>query len=215
MYKTLLVIFFSILCVSSFQANAQWNEQKGRGQRANSDIEKEPQPVLRKSIHDYAKEYGYGTGGRGNSKGAGGKGGFDLNKVPRIKLSTQNYASNLHYSCSGHWKKSSCISSTAYLSRELMFDYQNKLKDAGKDDELYILKGMCEQPAKAVTQAINEVAHRKNIQKCVNTIQDLSAQSGVKPNADIFKLASWSVICMAQSPQCKQIEKNLEIIGKK
>lgn len=224
MYKLFFLMLITAFLMSETQVNAQWNERKGRGQRANSDVEKEPQPVLRKSIDDYAKEYGYGTGTRGSAGAAGAAGsanagtslggtGYDLSSVPKGQLNAGHYATNLHYTCSGHWKKNSCLKSTGALSRELMNDYYKRLSDNGHEDELKILLAMCNPPAKAAEEAINETTHRVNMQKCVNTIMDLSKQTSVTPNGDMYRFASWSVICMANDRRCVGIEKRLKALG--
>lgn len=212
MYRRLSLIIMACLIIVPTQVNAQWNDQKGRGQRANSDVEKEPQAPIRKSIHDYAEEYGYGTPESRGKSSANTMGG--LQDLPRGTLSANDYARNLHNSCSGHWSKSNCLKSTAYLSRELSNDYYKKLTEAGKTDELVILRGMCDPVAEAINQAVNEHTHRQEMQKCVNTIADLSAMTRVNPDNGMYKLASWSVICMANGSKCTQLEKNLALLGR-
>lgn len=180
--------------------------------RAKSDIKKEPQPKLRKSIHDYAEDLNYPKGSsRSSSDGASSA---SASNMPRGSLGAKDYARNLNNSCAGHWKKSACLSSTGYLTRELMNDYYKKLSLEGNEEELNFLIVQCEEAGKAVTTAVNEQSHAKAMQICVNTIAKLSDVTKVKPDMGMYKLASWSVICMANGHQCTQVEKKIASIGK-
>lgn len=218
MRKHFIRIF--LLCIITLPLYAQAEgmdlRPKGAGMRGQSDKEIAPQPKLRKSIDEYAKEYGYNVDRNNPSKSGAGSGGSIFGQNPeRGKISSNIYASNLNSSCAGHWKKTKCLSSVAHLSRDLYSDFYNKLATAGHNEQAIKLLGECEEAASGANKSVNEHTQKKRMQKCNRTIAEIASETKVNPDLKMYQLSSWSVICLGQGRQCKQVERKLESLSKK
>ncbi len=203
-----------ILCISILPMNAGAEgmnpNPKGAGARANTTNNRTPQPPIRKSIKEYAKEYGYGGGVRDNTAGQRSVPERNLaGEVPRGTMNASVYARNLSNSCSGHWKKENCLKSTGYLSRELVNDYHKKLLAAGNTDMVIPLQQECEDAGKVMQRMTNEETQEKRIKKCNDAISDIAKMTNVAPDKSMYRMSSWSAICLGKGRQCEQIEKKL------
>ena len=128
---------------------------------------------------------------------------------PQASSVSVGHARSVAISCIGQWESQRCLQSLSESALVLISNYGAALQEAGKMQELELLKENCAASTAARQGEYPAYAMKSAFTVCSNTIYDIWEKTQIMLDQSHYQLLVAPIMCMNSPRKCKSIEAGL------
>lgn len=121
----------------------------------------------------------------------------------------QQYASAVAKNCIGNWESPACLSASSSTALTVAALYGSELQERGHSAAAEKIKEHCAAATAAREQSYPAYAMQSAYTECANMIYDVSVETSIKPQPELYQLLVSSVLCLSKDGRCASVEQGL------